>query len=501
MNAVHAAVAPARKETGMRLKDILAAPLYATARSRQWMAFVLFVLLAAGALLVGIAIPSPRAGFLALVIYAFGVGCLWSIWLPSLLLLARDGRQLGTPRIVRTCSLAAWAYALATVAMPVLAAVGSGGDATLAALVPALAVVGSLAFMLTPRWFSMWLGFLPAIYLGLHNAHHMPSLLDPRMQHWAWLTLVVATALVVVRWRQLLRSDDDEHRGWRGTMILQMRANAVTGDWSVDRQWAWRRPAGGRIEVDFRDVGPAHPARAISVALGGWYVPQTLGQRLRGFARIVLPLLLIIPVLWLVNTGDIQRLREVWVIVGVSCALWVGAFCAAMLTAGTIAFLARRWRNHADMALLALLPGTGGASAARHVVRAVSVNPAIGFVAAWLCIVLPVLLFHVGGMAMLLATLAIAGLAFATTAATLHVFAGRRLGMFVTLAAVAVLLILASASCILLLNAGQWGAMGLDLEWLTLLGWLLFVAWAAWRGARAWRVLQKRPHPFLVYPS
>lgn len=496
MNAVHVATSLAPAEPSMHLKDILATPLRATTRGRSWMALALFALCAAIGLAIALVIPEHKARFVATIVYAMGLACLWTMWLSGLLLLARDGRQLGVPRIVRVCNLAACVYALASVAIAVLPTVAIGGDAVLAALVTALATTGSLTFVLAPRWLSMWMGFVPAIYVGLYNAHYLPSPLDPRVQQWGWLVLAILAALVAIRWRQLLYGDSNEHRGWRSAMILQFRANAVSGDWSMDRQWAWRRPEGGRTEVDFRGVGPADPARAIRVVLGGWYVPQTPGQRLRAFARALLPMLLIIPAMWLVNLGNVRRLHALWAAAGVSLGLWLGFFCAAMLTVGTIAFLARRWRNHADMALLALLPGIGGNAADRHLVRAVSIHPAIGFVVAWLCVAVPLLLIHAGAMAVLLATLTIAGLAVLTATGVLLVFAGRPVGGFGKLASAAALIVLASASSILVLSGRQWGAAGYVLEWLTALGWLLFAAGAAWRTLRAWRVLRRRPHPF-----
>ena len=349
MNTSVAAAAVNPKRASMRFIDILVAPLYASSAVTRWTSAGLFVVLAGAAVVIGIVAHDPKAGFAALMCYVLGISIVWWLWLSSLVLIARDGRRLGLPRAGRDSAYAACLYGSAMMAASALLTAVSGGNVAAAVLFPALAIVGSLAWMLLPRWFAMWFGFAPAIYIGLHNAFHAPSLTDPRFQHWAWLALALLAAMVVIRWRQMARGEDNDDSRWSSAMILQMRRHAVSRDWwSIDRNWTWRRSRARRIDVDFRGLDASNPAMAIRVALGDWFVPQSWRSRVAALLRVVLPLLLFIPAMLLVNLGHAKSLVKVWKVIGISGGLWVGLFGSAMLALAVAAMvLARLGRSGA----------------------------------------------------------------------------------------------------------------------------------------------------------
>jgi hypothetical protein len=456
-------------------------------------------LLAGAAVIIGIVSGDPKARFAALMCYVFGVSIVWWLWLSSLLLIARDARRLGLPRARRDSAYAACLYASAMVAAPVLLVAASGGNVTAAVLFPALAIVGSLAWMLLPRWIAMWFGFGPAIYIGLHNAFHAPSPLDPRFRHWAWVALAMLAAMVSIRWRQLARGQDNDDSRWSSAMILQMRRHAVGRDWwSMDRNWAWRRSRARKIDVDFRGIDATNPAMAIRVALGDWYVPQSWRSRADALARALLPLLLFIPLMVFMTIGHDVSLHKVWKVIGISGGLWIGLFGSAMLALAIAALVQRRWRGSADLGLLALLPGLGGTTATSHVLRAAFLGPAIVFVALWLCMLAGIALVAPGVLATLLATLFVLEMAALMVMAVLRAMAGLGTRFAVKLAVGVALIVLGDSGFTLAFISPSQGSAAVDGA--VLLAWLLLVTWTAWRGWLAWCLLQRRPHPFLTNP-
>jgi hypothetical protein len=497
MNTSIADVAVNHKRAPMRFIDVLVAPRYATSACTRWTSIALFLLLAGAAVVIGVVSPEPKARFAALMCYVMGISVVWWLWLSSLLLVARDARRLGLPRAGRDSAYAACLYAFAMVAAPALLVAASGGNVAAAVLFPALAVVGSLAWVLLPRWFAMWFGFVPAIYIGLHNAFHVPSPFDPRFQRWAWLALAAMAAMVLIRWRQLVRGEDNDDSRWSSAMILQMRRHAVSRDWwSMDRNWAWRRSRARRIDVDFRGIDATNPAMAIRVALGDWYVPQSWRSRTGALVRVLLPLLLFIPLMVFMTISRGASLHKLWRVVGISGGLWIGLFGSAMLALAIAALVQRRWRGSADLGLLALLPGLGETTAASHVLRATVLGPAIAFVAMWLCMLGGIVMGAPGLLAALLATLFVLEMAALMVMAVLRAMAGLATRFAMKIAIGVVLIVLGDSGFTLAFVSPSQGSA--TLEAAVVLGWLLLVAWTAWRGWLAWRLLQRRPHPFLA---
>ena len=477
---------------------ILSAPRFANSQATAWMACAMFGLCAATALAIGTWLPDHRAQLVALMVYAMGAAIMWAMWLPGLLLVARDGRHLGVPSCVRTNALATIAYAVLTVALPVAVVVTTGGDVAEAILFPGLGVTAGLAFALSPRWIASGLSFLPAIYIGLHNTFHIASPFAPSFQHTLWIVLAVGVIADCVRWNVLLRRASNDFTGWNTTLLMQLRHNAVSGHWMTSNQWsAWRRPAGQKTGVDLRGVARDRPARALEVALGGWYVPQTWVSRLRSLARVVLPALLFIPIMLLMNLG--HSARALWHVFGMTAGLWIGLFGGAMLTFGSAELVQNRWRSRSDTALLALLPGLGsGAQASRHLAHAIFTKPALGMASVTACLLAPMPFLHLGSAA------AVMGIAMEVDFAAIGAFAilrtllGRPLGTVSKLGFGLLLVVLADTSGTLAFVAptAKWVAAS-RFEWWLVAAWLALGVWVTLRIRVAWHAVQRRPHPFL----
>jgi hypothetical protein len=212
-------------------------------------------------------------------------------------------------------------------------------------------------------------------------------------------------------------------------------------------------------------------------------------------ARVLLPLLLFIPLMVFMTIGRDGSLHKVWKVLGISGGLWVGLFGSAMLALAVAALVQRRWRGSADLGLLALLPGLGGAAATPHVLRAALWGPAIGFIALWACMLAGIALTAPGGLAELLATLFVLEMAALMVMAVLGSMAGLGMRLAVKIAIGVVLIVLGDSGFTLAFVSPS-GSVAM--EGAVVLGWLLLIAWTARRGWLAWRLLLRRPHPFLA---
>lgn len=493
-----------------RLARIVLAPWRTAPDSTRWLAYGLFIPAALAAIaLSGATLAFParagmaHAGELALFCYALGLGCLWFLWLSALPLAARDGRRLRVPGVFGDAVASLWAYALLGAAAPALIAAVFGGNVVLAFQLPAIAIAASLAVLLSPRWLATLLACMPAASLGLRGVLDLPTLRDPSFAGWAWATLAVLLAFAAAGWRGLVRSEDNDDTGWSSTMILQTRRTFSENDWwALDRNWSLRRSAGHRAAVDFRAIGPTAPGRAIRVVLGGWYLPQTRIGRLNTCARMVLPILLIIPLLWLINMGHPGSLRRAAGMVGIESCLWIMLFGIALLALALLAILKRRWRSASDLAILALLPGLDGARGAALLARTVFMPPAVAFGAAWLALLVAAALLRLGWMPIVFATIFEAGAAALTVTLALQVWTGQTLRLTTKAILGVVLLALINTSAVVVLVApAHHGPALVFLPPLLVLAWSALIVWVLAHAVRAWRVLRRRPHPYLANAS
>jgi hypothetical protein len=472
-----------------------------TKRQTIWMGLAIFTLGCAAAVVCGILMPNAKGQALAMIFYAAGVCFVWAFWLSGLLLLARDARMLALPGVLRDTTFCALAYGALMIAVPALVQGAFGWNMALSTMLSAFAMAAGLTFALSPRWVSMCMGFLPAIYSTVHETFHVLSPLGQDFLHWGTVATVVLFVFAAIRWRRILHDGGTDAGGWRKPLILQLRQQAVCTGWSFDKQMFWQREGAQHRYTDLRGIGARAPIKTIQVALGGdLFAPRTLTGNLRRLAVVAWPVLIFVVCMLLTSLDRVHDLHKLLVIIGVSGTMWSGAFGMAMLLFAVTALLKRRWEQGAEPALLALLPGLGeSAPTHRSVLRAAFTKPLAICLGLWTMMVVCEYLLHLGVLAYGLTTLIALGMGAATAMSLLRVFAGSSLGNVAQtcVAGVAFVLMCVSLPLVYLTPMAKLGVTAGLVEWGLTAAWLVFTAWMTWLALRAWRTFRLRPHPFL----
>jgi hypothetical protein len=479
----------------------LTTPWRSTRRQTIWIAVAIFVLACAAATVCGILAPNPRGQVLAAIFYAAGVCFVWAFWFSRLLLIARDARMLALPGVLRDTLVCALAYGVIMVAAPALIEGAFGWSMARPAMLSAFAMTAGLAFVLSPRWASMCMGFMPAVYSTAHETFHVLSPMGADFLHWGTAASIALFAFVAVRWWRILHDGSTDACGWRAPMILQLRRQAVSAGWSFDKQMFWQRHGGQHRYANLRGIDARAPVKTIQVALGGdLFMPRTPAGNLRRLGAVAWPVSIFVGCMLLTSLDRVHDLRKLLVVIGVSGAMWSGAFGMAMLLFAVTAVLRRRWEHGAEPALLALLPGLGRhAPLHRSVLRAAFIKPFVLCVGLWAMMVASEYLLHLGALAYALTTLILLGMIAAATLSLLRVFAARALGNVAQACVIVVACVLMGTSLplIYLTPMARLGPAAERAEWGLSMAWLVFAAWMAVLALRAWRVFRLRPHPFL----
>lgn len=485
------------------LAAALVAPWHATRRQTFWISVLLFGLGCTGALGFGFTIANQRGQLAAMTCYVFGVAFVWAFSLSGLLLVARDAWRTAVPSVVRNTTLAAVLYALLTIAPPTVIEAVFGWNAAMAALMAALALVGGLAFALLPRWAAMCLGFAPAIYAWLYGSLHLASPLAPSFLDWGSVLFVVLLAPIVWRWHRLVRSGSDDSTGWNSPLIFQMRKQAVSGAWAFDKQLFWRGNTRQHRFANLHGIDARTPVRAIEVALGAMFVPQTTMGNLRRLGAVAWPLVLFTAAMLLSNLNYSRSLSQTLVTAGIGGAMWAGIFGTTMALFAVYALLRRRWRQGAEPALLALLPGLDAhAPLHRSVLRAAFTKPILVCVALWLLMIACEALMHSGALAIALTTAVVACMCLLTGTFLLRAFSGRPVHVVAQAAVGALGLVLMFVSLVfaVIASLGVTGAIATLVAWGVVAVWVVFGGLMAILALRAWRAFKAQPHPFLAGP-
>ncbi len=488
----------------MNLLHLLQIPWHATYRSLRWLA--LSVLTLCGGAAIGIGLFGGRSDRfeVAIALFGFGVLFLWAFFLSTSLLLAIDARRLRVPHIQRQIVASLLLYAVLSIALPTLLLGVIGAPVFNAAVVLALLGTGGLAFALMPRYFAVFIGLTPALANTLWSRMHLPGVGDPRFVHAALPVTLLLLLAIVVYWRRLLRAGSSRAQGWSSPMVLQYR-NGSWGHWNTigDLGQLRRRPDWLQLAVSLDGVGPTAPRKALRVALGGWYLPQTARSYARQlgllFVFAVLPLLAVALLIhWGQNDNQIADILR-GLLIG---SLGMTSVCAGpMVGVLSLLWLSKRWQGtHAELPLLALLPGLGDpAQARRQVVRAGLGLPLALHALLLLLVGIAMLCWHGHGVMLSFLLLAQLGAAAVTVALLLNLFGGRRLSIWTNGSVLAASFMLTLLS--LLLPAMSWGrdpVAGAQSALLPLVvAWMLLAAGMIWLARRGWRELVQRPHPFL----
>lgn len=504
--------------SGVSPFTIFITPWRTVHRSLRWLGGVFSLLLCMAAMGVAFTVGGTHGWHSGLALYAFGAGYFWMTVMACLLLVDIDARRMRLPGIGRSIAGSLLLYGLASMALPLALFVPMGGDATTIALVAALAASTGLASPLLPRYFTMVLGFLPALAIGARHLVHIPfpgqsGFIPPGL-----MILAVLVTVCAIRWRQLLHAETTAETGMGSAMVMQYRRNgAMAGSYGVlgaawgntlrhdDAAAARLRQGRAAPSVRLDGVGPNSPVLALRVALGEGYAPQNLRGHWRRFARLGLPLLLFIPLMAVMQAGEAHGdvLRELMLGVGVNVVGWLGVMGSlALMAMGSLLPWARWHRANAELPLLALLPGLGEtAPLRRHLLRAALGRP-LGLQALLLALVLgAALAMHTGPLMLLFVALAQLGCAATVVALVLGVFGGSPLpgwGLAVLMTGMG-LLVSASTFVPMFTTLGRHPqplgegiVAGLAIAWAGAATLLL------WLGRRGWLGMQQRPHPFLV---
>lgn len=487
----------------MNVLRLLQIPWHATYRSLRWLAVAVLVLCACTA--IGVGLFGSGSGHLdtAIAVFSGGVLFLWAFFLSTSLLLAIDARQLRVPGIQRQIVASLLLYAVLSLAVPTLLLGMLGAPVVNAAIVLALFGTGGLAFALMPRYFAVFIGFTPALVNTLWHRLQLPGISDPRFAHVALPVTLLLLLVIVVCWRRLLRAGASRAQGWTAPMVLQYR-NGSWGHWHSigDQRQLRQRPDWLQLAVSLDGVGPAAPRKALRVALGGWYLPQTVRSYARQLGLMltfaVLPLLVL--VLLIQGQHDHQTAEILHgVLIG---SLGMTGVCAGpVIGMLSLTWLSKRWQGvNAELPLLALLPGLGDpAQAKRRVLRA-GLGLPLALHALLVLLTGVAMLCWDGHLAMLsFLLLAQLGATTVTVALLLNLFGGRHLTIWVNGSVLAASFMLTLLS--LVLPAMSWGrdpVAGAEATLLPLVAaWLLLAAGMIWLARRGWRELMQRPHPFL----
>lgn len=497
----------------MNLSSLLQVPWRSSQTFMRWFSLVLFVLCCGGAIAFGLFATKADRWEGAVGIYGVGLVYLWAFFFSTSLLLAIEARQLRIPGLQRHAAWSLVLHGLLCIGLPVVALGLCGQPILHAAILLALFCGGGLLFALVPRYVAVFLGLTPALSNALLLRFDLPGIGDPRFDSWAGIAALLILALDVLRWHQILRADYRSLQGWSSPMVM-LSGNSSWGRWGLlgslgDNRLLRQSPDWLQMNVDLDGVGPAMPRKALRVALGGWYLPQTIRsyakQLICTFAFLLLPLL---GVLLLAHAGhqdaqvaDATYVSDVLKGFFVRTLAPLSIFAGPMVCLLSLLWLARRWqRVNAELPLLALLPGLGDSTRVKQQLLCVALGLPMVFHALLVVSTGIAMLFwhgHVGLLeCMLVAQL---GTTAVTATGVLNLFGGYGLKNWTAGAVAIAIFVLTLLS--LILPAVAWGrypvAWVVNLFPLLGLAWLLLASAMFMLGRRGWRGLQARPHPFL----
>lgn len=489
----------------MNIPPLWQIPWRSTHRSLRWWAIVMFVLCSVGALGFGRFAAEPGEWSGAVALYGAGLFYLWAFFLPLSLLLAIDAEHLRLPGIQRRIGASLLLHGVLGLVMPLLVLGLVGLPLFQPAVLLLLLSAGGLTLALMPRYLVVLVALSTPLLFALWRHSNLPGFEDPRMSSGIMLLSLLLLLACTWRWRQLLRAGSNQSQGWSSAMLMQFR-HGSWGHWNAigDRQQLRQRPDWLQLAVNLDGIGPATPRKALRVALGGWYLPQTARSYARQFAVMLgIPAVSAACALalgrW--NSADMDLAAVLGgSVIGLLGMLYFIA--GPMICVFSLLWLGRRWQQtNAELPLLALLPGLGGPAQARRQLLRTGLALPLGL-HALLLLPLGVAMLAWSGHAYALSFMLLAqlGAVAVTVAALLNVLGGRALSPWV----IGPMLTVVSGGTVLSLILPAL-VQGYHLEpalisWLLSLMsvWLVLGVAAFWLGWRGWRAFVQRPHPFLA---
>lgn len=494
----------------MNLYRLALTPWVATPRSARWLVMFLLVLVSLGAVLGHVyQIPHPRR--LDAVMLGIGNAALWLLLLPNTMLLAQAAQRLHMPGIGRDVVWSLLLYVLVCIGAPLLFQFPRGAVLTFA-IAQVLVAAGAMSIMVLPYYlvFGLYLLFVFG-HRALKPVFSIPGLSDPRFVVWGGVLAVALLVILVWRWRQLLRGDYSD-RGWRapGLMSFRRSLGSAQSDPLTDAGLIRSRPDWMTACADLHDAGPEAPIRSLRLALGGIYLPQTLGGRLRHGITWVLVLVVMLLMYFMSSQDDGNASWLLHLLFSREGFLMLSSLFAVLsllLVMMPVELLGLRWsRANAELSVLALLPGLDRSMHARRaLLRMVMVSPAVRvgllLLAGWLAVIS----LHVDwSVAWAMLLVAVGSLIYLHVMA-LGIIGGRPLPGFGKGLLMIFMFVLLSLTVVWAqLSDVQLASLALDPnQVLTIardalvVAWLLLLSLLLWLGVRGWRAFEQRPHPFL----
>jgi hypothetical protein len=489
----------------MNIRTLLLTPWRATHRAMGLLALCMLVLCIAGGVSFAIFGNRQNALWAAVWLYGAALFFMWAFFFCSSALLAMDARWLRLPHLQRTAVSAVLLYAVLSLIPTFVLAVLFGGNVPTMCMVSLLCLLGGLSFSLLPRYIAMFVGLLPAMRSVFAESLHIPGVSDPRFLSWAITFAVILIVICVLGWRSVVKTTPDRSFGVTSPMVLQYRRNQWSG-WAgmngmCSTQQVRQRPDWMQPRPDLRHVGPENPAKAMRIALGGWYLPKTLMGHVQGLAPALFFTAIPFVVMFLIFTGARGVSPSIWWSFVVLIVGWICMFGSMGAVFMTVMLTQQRWRKaNAELSVLALLPGLGDSAAAkRRLLLTTLRRPLIVQAVALLTLLVMTGFAHPATSAMLMLVAGQLGCAVALIACVLGILGGRPLpgwGTFTLMIAISLLIGCNSflpnsmvgahpwvpSPSFVLPVLGAWLIVGMAMAWLTRRG------WAAWR---------RRPHAFL----
>ncbi|MGP1684281.1 MAG: hypothetical protein ACTS8S_18330 [Giesbergeria sp.] len=345
--------------------------------------------------------------------------------------LAIATRQWRVPGILRQILCSLLLYGVLSVSVPTTWLAVRGAPVAPPATLLTLCACAGVALATLPGYLMALAGFLPALFATLRPYLPLRDVSDPST---VLLMGLVALALLLIsgwRARRLLLGDANQGLKWSSPLALYSGVPWSNRETQLLRQ----RPNWLRVTPDIAHAGPSQPDKAIRMALGGLYAPQTwlsYGKRVALFIpSIALPLLL----LALVKTLGVRS-------IGNMAAFWNGGLMGGMGTllmmAGPLigvlsVFVVRtRWqRTSAELSLLALLPSLGDVRSVRRVLlRAGLGMPLLMHALVALPVGVVILFWQQHAREFSFFLLAQLGAATITSALLVNIFGGRALAIW-----------------------------------------------------------------------
>lgn len=433
----------------------------------------------------------------------FAVMVVWT-QAPGVLWLARDSNSLRAPAAAREADGCLLLYAALSILLPALV-LGTVFGHMLTWLV-SLALVASTVFALCvlPIWIA-WGGVLACFAVPVLLGH-VPVPGDPRFLAWATPVTIALLAASLQRWRMLRHAaSSDMHRWWMPGIEAQRtgRMRMLVGGTFTPATTA-RYASSRKLQITrlSQRAGPDHPVRSIRLAISPLASPNAQrGLRqsilIGGIATVVFLVLLFQQAIpapardWLAHSLLLFGILFLY-----------GGF------GGLVTGIAARWSGqHGELAVLTLLPRLGTPAVCRRATLLSGLQSAATWSASVLVVVglVAVALHEPAALYPLLLIVAISGLAF-DAATLMHVFAGRPLRgilRYVPRVSLVTLLIVSVVLWAMALPDGSsrsvspHGAIWISAIIGLWTAWMALMLALAWRG---WRLLQRRPHPFLANP-